>query len=58
MIRIVLVGGIGSGKTYISRLLGFPLFNADYEVSKIYKSDRKCYQKIKKQFPKINFDSI
>ena len=55
MIRIALVGGIGSGKTYISRLLGLPLFNADYEVSKIYKNDRKCYQKIKKRFPKINF---
>ena len=55
MIRIALVGGIGSGKTYISRLLGLPLFNADYEVSKIYRNDKKCFRKIKRQFPKINF---
>ena len=55
MIRVAIVGDIGSGKTYISKLFGYPLFNADFEVSKIYKRDKNCYQKIKTQFPKLNF---
>ena len=55
MIRVAIVGDIGSGKTYISKLFGYPLFNADFEVSKIYKKDKNCYQKIKTQFPKLNF---
>ena len=29
MIRIALVGDIGSGKTYYARLFGYPVFNAD-----------------------------
>ena len=36
MIRVAIVGDIGSGKTHISKLFGYPSFNADYEVSKIY----------------------
>ena len=55
MIRVAIVGDIGSGKTYISKLFGYPLFNADFEVSKIYKKNKNCYQKIKTQFPKLNF---
>ena len=51
MIRIAVVGEIGSGKSYVSRLFGFPVFNADKEVIKIYKKDRKAYQKIKKKLP-------
>ena len=51
MIRIALVGEIGSGKSYASRLFGFPVFNADKEVIKIYKKDRKAYQLIKKKLP-------
>lgn len=51
MIRIAVVGEIGSGKSYASRLFGFPVFNADKEVIKIYKKDRKAYQKIKKKLP-------
>ena len=34
MIRIAIIGDIGSGKTYISKLFGFPVFNADLEVKK------------------------
>ena len=37
MIRIALVGSIGSGKSYIAKLFKFPVFNADLEVGKIYK---------------------
>ena len=37
MIRVAIVGDIGSGKTYISKLFGYPLFNADLQVSKIYR---------------------
>ena len=39
MIRIAVVGEIGSGKTYIARLFGLPVFNADNEVADIYKKD-------------------
>ena len=37
MIRIGILGDIGSGKTYVSNCFGYPVFNADLEVSKIYK---------------------
>ena len=55
MIRIALVGDIGSGKSYISKLFNFPIFNADLEVSKIYNKDKNFYRKIKKTFPYQNF---
>ena len=52
MKRIGILGDIGSGKSYFSRLLGYPRFDADVEVKKIYKNSRKEYLKIKKKFPK------
>ena len=36
MIRIAVVGKIGSGKSFVAKLFKLPLFNADKEVSKIY----------------------
>ena len=51
MIKIALVGDICSGKTYISKLFKEPVFNADYEVAKIYKKNKKCFKKLKKKFP-------
>ena len=51
MIRIGIVGDIGSGKTYVSKQFGFPVFNADLEVSKIYKKNKKCFKKLNKIFP-------
>ena len=51
MNRVVLVGDIGSGKTYISKLFNYPIFNADEEVSKIYKVDLNCFKKLKKSMP-------
>ncbi len=53
MIKIILVGDIGSGKTYVSRLFKVPYFSADLEVKKLYKNNRKCFQKLKKKFPKF-----
>jgi len=52
MIRIAVVGGIGSGKSYIAKLFGYPVFNADIEVEKLYRKNRKCYKKLKKVLPK------
>ncbi len=55
MIRISLVGDIGSGKSHIAKLFNYPLFDADLEVSKIYRTEKKNCLKIKKVFPKIDF---
>ena len=49
MIRIAVVGEIGSGKTYVAKLLGFPVFNADKEVSKIYSNNHDVYKNLKKK---------
>ena len=46
MIRIALVGDIGSGKTFFSKLFRYPVFNADNEVSKLYKKEKQMNQKI------------
>ena len=51
MIRFALIGDVGSGKSYISKLFGSPVFNADKEVSNIYKKDKKCFFKLKKKIP-------
>lgn len=51
MIKIAVVGNIGSGKTYISKLFGFPVFNADQVVSNIYSKNKKVYFKLKKELP-------
>ena len=52
MIRVGILGDIGSGKTFVANSFGFPVFNADYEVSKIYKNNRVVYKKLK------NFQNI
>jgi len=51
MKRIGILGDIGSGKTYVAKCFGYPVFNADLEVAKIYKSNRKVFQKLKKELP-------
>ena len=51
MIRIGIVGDICSGKSYVAKQFGFPIFNADFEVNKIYKKSRKCFKKLKRAFP-------
>ncbi len=52
MIRIAVVGDIGSGKSHIAKQFGFPVFNADLEVAKLYNKNRRCYIKLKKALPK------
>ena len=52
MIRIGILGEIGSGKSYVAKNFGYPVFNADYEVGKLYKRDVKIYNKLKKILPK------
>ena len=52
MIKIALVGDIGSGKSHIAKLFNFPVFNADFEVAKIYKTSRQCFMRLKKKLPK------
>ena len=54
MIKIGILGGIGSGKSYVSKQFGSPVFSADQEVKKIYKS-RKCFNELKKKIPKYIF---
>ena len=52
MIRIGILGDIGSGKSHVAKNFGYPVFNADEEVNKIYKKDKKIYVKLKKILPK------
>ena len=52
MIRIGILGNIGSGKSYVANQFGYPVFNADHEVSKLYKKNKKIFFKLKKKLPK------
>ena len=52
MIRIAVVGDIGSGKSHVAKLFGYPVFNADQEVALLYKKNRNCFNKLKKVLPK------
>ena len=51
MIKIGIVGDIGSGKSFIARQFGYPTFDADKQVSKIYKENNNCFKKLKKKLP-------
>jgi dephospho-CoA kinase len=52
MIRIGILGDIGSGKSYVANEFGYPVFNADREVGKLYKKDKAIFNKLKKILPK------
>ena len=52
MIRIAVLGDIGSGKSYVAKQFGYPVFNADSEVAQLYRKSRNCYKKLKKALPK------
>ena len=51
MIKIGIVGDIGAGKSFIARQFGYPVFDADKQVSKIYKENNNCFKKLKKKLP-------
>ena len=53
MIKIILVGDIGSGKTHVSKLFKVPCFFADIEVKKLYRGNRQCFVKLRKKFPQF-----
>ena len=52
MIRIGILGDIGSGKSYVANSFGYPVFNADSEVGKLYKKNKKIFIKLNKSLPK------
>ena len=52
MKRIGILGDIGSGKSHGANEFGYPVFNADIEVGKLYKKNKIIYNKLKKKLPK------
>ena len=52
MIRIGILGDIGSGKSYIAQNFGYPVFNADHEVAKLYQLNKNVFNKLKIKLPK------
>src|SRR5210317_165749 len=55
MIIIGILGEIGSGKSYVARNFGYPVFNADYEVAKLYQKNNVVFEKLKAKLPKYIF---
>ena len=53
LIKIGIVGDIGSGKSFIAKNFGYPVFNADKEVGKLYKRNKRIFIKLKKVLPKF-----
>ena len=51
MIRVGILGDIGSGKSYVAKNFGYPVFHADNEVSKLYKKNKKIFRKLNKKLP-------
>ena len=52
MIRIGILGDIGLGKSYVAKNFGYPIFNADDEVGKLYQKNKRIFNKLKKALPK------
>ncbi len=52
MKRIGILGNIGSGKSFVAHSFGYPVFNADKEVSLLYKKNKIIFNKLKKILPK------
>ncbi len=49
---IGILGDIGSGKSFVAKSFGYPVFDADKVVSLIYKNNYNCFKSLKKRFPK------
>ena len=59
MKKIGLTGGIGSGKTYVSRVfesLGVPIFNSDNEAKKLLSHSEQLVQSLKDEFGNDIYD--
>ena len=52
MIRIGILGDIGSGKSYVAQNFSYPVFNADYEVARLYQQNKNVFNKLKGKLPK------
>ena len=52
MIKIGILGAIGSGKSYVAQSFGYPVFDADYEVAKLYQKNKNVFNKLKEKLPK------
>ena len=52
MIKLGILGDIGSGKSFVAKTFGYPVFNADYEVSTLYKKNKKIFIKLNQKLPK------
>ena len=52
MIKLGILGDIGSGKSFVAQNFGYPVFNADYEVAQLYKKNKNVFNKLKKSLPK------
>ena len=53
MVRVGILGSVGSGKSYVANIfreLGFNIFSADNEVANIYKNNKIVNKKIAKFF--------
>ena len=55
MKKIGILGGIGSGKSFVAKKFNYPVFNADEEVNRLYKKNQKIFNKLKKKLPKYFF---
>ena len=53
MIKICIIGDIGSGKSFVAKQFKYPIFNADIEFNKIYKKNKFCFKKLKKKYQNI-----
>ena len=53
MRRIGILGDIGSGKSYVAKNFGYPVFNADKEVAKLYKKEKRIFLRLKQKLPKF-----
>ena len=52
MIKIGILGDIGSGKSFVAKNFRYPVFNADKVVADLYKKDKKIFIRLKKKLPK------
>jgi len=52
MIKIGILGDIGSGKSYVAQQFSYPVFDADHEVVKLYRQNKKIFNQLKKNLPK------